>query len=153
MNRKTCLALALILLAPALNPHARAMTIHDFGKMNDDDEATFVTLLVEDAAKMFKDQGQPDQAHKVVAFFKVPGKFGGVFKLADQIKADYAVNVKNATNPNNRVPELLVEDAMSTMLKSEGFPVPATYLRSASKDFRPIGPPRGITVTPSVNHP
>jgi len=151
MNRKIWLAIALVSLAPGLNPNAGAMTIHDFGKMNNDDEATFVTALVEGSAKMFKDAGQPDQAQKVIAFFKVTGKPGGVFKLAGQIKQAYAVNVKNGTNPNNRTPDLLVEDAMAATLKAEGFLVPASYLRSVGKDFHPFGPPR--IVTPSVNHP
>jgi hypothetical protein len=151
MNLKIWLAIVVVSIAPGLNSNASAMTIHDFGKMNDDDEATYVTLLVEGSAKMFKDQGQPDQAHKIVAFFKVTGKPGGVYKLGDQIKQAYAVNVKNGTNPNNRTPDLLVEDAMAATLKAEGFAVPASYLRSVSKDFRPVGPPRGLA--PSPSHP
>ena len=136
---------ALLSLAPWFSSHSGAMTILAFGKMNDDDEATFVTLLVEGSAKMFKDQGQPDQAAKVIAFFKVPGRDGGVYKLGDQIKQAYAANVKNGTNPNNRTPDLLVEDAMAATLRDRGLPVPAKYLIAVGKDFHPIGPPRGKT--------
>ncbi len=140
MNLKIWLAIALISLAP----DADAMSIHDFGRMNDDDEATFVALLVEGAAHLFKVQGQPDQARQVIAFFKTTGKDGGTYRLADQLKQAYALNVKNATNPNNRAPDRQVEDAMAATLRAQGLPVPAKYLLTVGSGFRPIGPPRAI---------
>lgn len=149
MKLKSWCALALISLAPCFTTGARAMSIHDFGKMNDDDEATFVAFLVENAAHMFKVQGQPDLARKVIEFFKTPGKDGGTYQFADQLKQAYAVNVKNATNPNNRAPDRLVEDAMAATLRAHDLPVPAGYLITIGKDFHPVGPPRANVMGPS----
>jgi hypothetical protein len=148
MNLKIWLAIALVFLVPDAN----AMSIHDFGRMNDDDEATYVTLLVEGSAQMFKAQGQPDQARKVIAFFKTPGKDGGTYQFADELKQAFAANQRNATNPNNRVPERQVEDAMAATLKAQGFPVSAGYLLSVSQGFRPLGLPRAQTPSGSQFH-
>jgi len=142
MNLKAGWAIALVSLA--LVPAADAMSIHDFGRMNDDDEASFVALLVEGAAHMFKVQGRPDEARALIAFFKTPGQAGGTFRLADQLKLAYALNLKNGTNPNNRVPDRQVEDAMAATLRAEGFNVPAGYLLGVGEGFRPIGPPRAL---------
>ena len=54
------------------------MAILDFVHMNDDDDATYVTALVEGAAKMLKANGQEDQARKAIALFKNSTKSGGV---------------------------------------------------------------------------
>jgi len=151
MNLKV--TLAALLLALCLAPGARAMSLHDFGKMNDDDDAGYVALLVEKSAEYLKAQGHPDQAQQLIAFFKTPGRDGGTFRLADQLKQAYQFNTLHATNPNNRVPERQVEDALSITLSAQGFTVPAKYLLTAGKSFRADGPPRTITVSPSINHP
>ena len=129
-------------LTPFLGGGAQAMTIEDFGRMNTDDEATYVTLLIEAAAKMYRTQGQPDQASQVIAYFKVPGKFGGVQEFAANLKTTYGLNKRNATNPNNRVQVYQVEDAMAATLRDKGFVVPVKYLLESGKGFRPAGPPR-----------
>ena len=129
-------------VAMGFSTAARAMSIHDFGRMNNDDEATYVTLLVEESAEMLKAHGQPEQASKAIAFFKVTGKFGGTQQFASNLRTVDALNKRNAINPNNRAPVYQVEDAMELTLKDEGIIVPASYLLTASKDFRPSGPPR-----------
>jgi hypothetical protein len=133
---------ALVVAAVTFASAARAMTIHDFGRMNNDDESTYVALMITESAKLLKAQGQPDKAAELMAYFKEPGKFGGVQQFAAQLMATNANNKRNAINPNNRVPEAQIEDAMEKTLKDKGYIVPAKYLRNALKDFRPDGPPR-----------
>ena len=127
-----------------LTTNARALTLEKFERMNNDDESTYVAILIEAAAQKYKSADQPDQAAKVMAYFKTPGRFGGVQQFAAHMVAINATNNRNATNPNNRQPVLLVEDAMALTLKDEGFDVPVKYLLDSAKDFRPSGPPRGV---------
>lgn len=119
------------------------MTIEKFGRMNNDDESTYVAILIEAAVQKYKSAGQPDQGAKIMAYFKTPGRFGGVQQFAAKLEAINGSNARYANNPNNRQPILSVEDAMSQTLKDEGFDVPTTYLVASGKDFRPVGPPRG----------
>ncbi len=142
MNLKGKSAAVLFLAAMGLSTAARAMTIHDFGRMNNDDEATYVALLIEGSAKKLKAEGKTDQATELIAYFKVPGKFGGVQQFAAQVEAVDALNKRNAINPNNRVPEYQIEDAMELTLKDKGFIVPAKYLLALNRGFVPEGPPR-----------
>ena len=114
--------------------------------MNNDDEATYVSLLVEASAKMLKANGQPDQARRAISLFKDSGKNGGVPQLASNLKMVNALNKRNAINPNNRAPAYQVEDAMELTLKDAGIIVPTSYLFKISKDFRPSGPPRQHTI-------
>jgi len=145
MNLKASLAVVFISVAPCFTSGAKAMSIHDFGRMDTDDEASFVTFLVVGSANMFKAHGQPDQARKVIAFFKVTGKDGGTYRFADKLQEVDALNRRNVINPNNRAPEYQVEDAMAETLKDEGLIVPATYLLTISKSFQPSGLPRART--------
>jgi len=143
MDSKGKFVAGLFFVALGFSTSARAMTIHDFGKMNNDDEATYVTLLVEESSKMLKAKGQPDQADKVIAFFKETGKFGGTQQFASNLQTLDALNKRNAINPNNRATVYQIEDAMELTLKDKGIIVPASYLRTVCKDFTPSGPPRG----------
>jgi hypothetical protein len=118
---------------------APAMSIHDFAKMTIDDQATYVTALVEGSAKMLRAQGQPAQADKTVAFFKDSSKNGGVTQLASQLKQLNGLNKRNAINPNNKARPYVVEDAMEAALKDEGIIVPRSYLLTINKDFTPTG--------------
>jgi hypothetical protein len=151
MNRKALHLLACITLLATFPLAARGMSIHDFGRMNDDDEASYVTLLVEGSAHYYKVQGQPQQARQIIAFFKIPGKDGGVYKFADRLRETNAYNHAKAINPNNRAPELQVEDAMSRTLQDQGYLVPTAYLLTVGKDFSPDGLPRAQA--PSPLHP
>jgi hypothetical protein len=142
MKLKARLMVALISLALVPATGAKAMSIEDFGRMNNDDEATYVALLIEASAHMLRAHGQPDQASKTIAYFKVPGRQGGVQQFAAHLQAINSLNNRNAINPNNRAPVYQVEDAMESTLKDEGIFVPAKYLLESIKDFRPTGPPR-----------
>jgi len=139
------LAVALISFAPFLTVEAKAMSLDDFARMNFDDEATYVALLVEGSAKMLKANGQPDQARKAITLFHDSSKNGGVAQLASNLKTINALNKRNAINPNNRAPVYQIEDAMELTLKDAGIIVPTSYLLSINQNFRPSGPPRAIT--------
>jgi hypothetical protein len=145
MNLKARLAVILISFAPCLTVGARAMSIDDFAKMNNDDEATYVAILVEASAKMLKANGQPDQARKAISLFNDCSKNGGVPLLASNLKMINALNKRNAINPNNRAPVYQFEDALELTLKDAGIIVPTSCLLKASQDFRPSGPPRQKT--------
>jgi hypothetical protein len=141
MNPKARLTAIIILLLSCVTG-ARAMPVLDFARMNLDDQATYVMLLVEGSAKMLKAHGQPDQARKAISFFKDSSKEGGVQQFATHLKAINALNTINSTNPNNRAPVYQVEDAMEQTLRDNGIIVPVSYLLTVNKDFVPSGPPR-----------
>jgi hypothetical protein len=138
------LTVVFLAFVSGLSGSAQATTIHDFGRMNNDDDATFVTLLITNAADFLKAHGQPDQAHKVIAFFKDPSNAGGVHQFAEHVKEFSSLNTKNSENPNNRVPVYQVEDAMALTLKDEGFNIPVSYLLNVGNSFHPVGPPRSL---------
>lgn len=142
MNRRVNLAVAWISVALCLTGTAKAMSILDFARMNLDDESTYVALLVEGTAKMLRAHGQADQARKAIALFKNSGKDGGVNQLAMNLKMLNGLNNRNAINPNNRAPVYEVEDAMELTLKDNRIMVPAGFLFTINRDFRPSGPPR-----------
>jgi len=142
MNPRVKLALTLICLAPFLTLGAKAMTVEQFGRLDDDDEAGFVAFLVEASAQLLKSQGQPEQAHQVIALFKEAAPNGGVARLAENVKEVNALNKRHALNPNNRIPDSQIEDALARTLKEAGFNVPAKYLLAAGKGFHPDDPPR-----------
>ena len=118
------------------------MTLEDFGRMNDDDEAGYVAFLVEASGQMLKARGHADQAAQVVPLFKDTSKDGGVQLFAYHLKSIYRLNKKNAINPNNRAPVYQVEDAMAQTLRDKGIMVPAKDLIEAGKGFHPEGPMR-----------
>jgi hypothetical protein len=154
MKSKVCLAAALLLLSTLGSSCARALSFHDFIRMNDDDDATYVTAMVEGAAKMLLAKEQPDQARKLIAFFKDSSKQGGVNQLAMNMKTMNGLNNRNAINPNNRAHVYEVEDAMERTLKDNGIIVPASYLLAINHDFQPVGPPRPVTpIDPNASHP
>ncbi|MCE0496906.1 MAG: hypothetical protein LV481_03020 [Methylacidiphilales bacterium] len=142
MKIKTRIVFALALAALFSANGAKAMSFDDFARMNNDDEAGFVTFLIETSAQMLKTNGHPEQADKVVAFFKDPSPNGGVHQLASQLRSMNNINIRNSTNPNNRAYVYQVEDAMASTLKDDGIIVPASYLLAASQNFQPSGPPR-----------
>jgi hypothetical protein len=103
---------------------------------------------------MLRANGQPDQASKVIAFFKDSRKQGGVNQLAMNMKAMNGLNNRNAINPNNRAHVYEVEDAMALTLKNHGIIVPVGYLLAINQDFQPVGPPRPLTpIDPDASHP
>jgi len=154
MKSKTCLAAGLLFLIALGSGCARAMSFHDFIRMNDDDDATYVTAMVEGTAKMLRANGQPDQASKVIAFFKDSSKQGGVNQLAMNMKMMNGLNDRNAINPNNRAHVYEVEDAMERTLKDIGIIVPTNALLAINQNFQPVGPPRSAPpVDPYVPHP
>jgi hypothetical protein len=119
-----------------------AMPILDFARMNLDDQATFVTSMVEGSAKTLRSTGHADQAQKLVELFKNSTRQGGVNQLAMNLKTMAQANNLHATNPNNRIPDFEVEDAMQLTLRDNGIIVSAASLETITRDFHPMFPPR-----------
>jgi hypothetical protein len=134
--------LILLLAASCHLPRVHAMAIHDFTRLNDDDQAAFVATLVAGSADLLKKQGHPDQAQTVIAFFKDPSPDGGMKQFVSHFKEVDALNKRNSINPNSRAHTYVVEDAMAITLKDKGVNVPAGYLLAVSKTFVPSGPMR-----------
>jgi hypothetical protein len=142
MKLNASLAAGLLLLVLLGCGNARAMSFYNFTKMNDDDDASFVAMLVEGTAKLLRANGHADEASQLIAFFKDSSKEGGLNQLVMNAKMMNALNQRNAINPNNRVPVYEVEDAMERTLHDKGIVVPASSLRTITRDFKPSGPPR-----------
>jgi len=141
---KFTLRIAAILLACAIfgANDARAMAILDFARMNLEDQATYITSLVEGSAKMLRTSGHTDQAQKLVDLFKNSTKQGGIHQLAINLKNLQLQNTRNGDNPNNRIPDADVEAAMALTLRDNGITVPAGFLLTINRNFQPQFPPR-----------
>ena len=142
----------LFLAALLLVTHSRAMSINAFGRLNTDDAATYVTLLVESSAKMLKSTGKQDQAQKLVALFKDSSKQGGLNQFVSNLRAINSENNLNGTNPRNPMPVLEVEDAMAMTFRQNGVVVSVDYLKTVSQGYRPEGPPRQFPPVNGFNH-
>ncbi len=59
--------------------------------------------------------------------------------MAINLKLAHNTNNLNATNPNNRIAILSVEDAMARTLTENGIDVPVSFLLGVQKDFHPTG--------------
>jgi hypothetical protein len=149
MNGTTYLAVGVLALSLLCPVPVKAMSLLDFGKLNDDDEASYVTFLIEGAAKMLREHHQPDQADRAIALFKDTSKSGGVNQMASNIRELNTLNNRNATNPNNRAAVYGIEDALARTLKDANIVVPVDYLMAIGKDFKPAGPPRHAVILPS----
>ena len=152
MKRATYLAAGVLALSLLSSSTTKAMSLTDFERLNDDDEASYVTFLVEGTEKMLRAREQPDLAERAIALFKDTSKYGGVSQLASNIREINGLNNRNATNPNNRAAVYGVEDAMAITLKDAGITVSADYLLSLGRDFKPTGPPRQMVLTPPPDH-
>ena len=119
---------------------ARAMTIENFAKLNEDDESTYVTEMVSGTSDYLKAQGHADQAAKVIALFKDSSRNGGLNQFAVNLKTLFSVNHRNATNPNNREPVYEVEDAMARTLSDAGVTVTPKFLQTFNQNFQSTGP-------------
>ena len=137
--------LALLLLSGI---EVQAMSILDFSRLALDDQATYVSAMVEGSAKMLRDNGHPDQAQKAIDLFKNSTKQGGVNQLAMNLKELQLQNIRNADNPNNRAPVYDVEAAMEHTLRDNGIVVPASYLKTINRNFQPVFPMRAHTMGP-----
>jgi hypothetical protein len=139
MNSKSLCAASLLAFLLLLPGAASAMSFLDFAKMNDDDESTYVALLIDGAAKILRAQGKPDEAARTLALFKSTGPNSGVHQLVDESKRLNALNNKNATNPNNRAVVYDVEDAMELTLRDNDITVSIKDLRTINQNFKPSG--------------
>ena len=124
--------------------HAPAMEILFFARMALDDQATYVTSLVEDSAKMLRATGHPDQAQKAIALFKDPTKNGGLNQLVVNMRHLQAQNTMTQSATNGRATNYDVEAAMQMTLRRNGIEVPLKFLESINKTFAPSLPLRKL---------
>ena len=122
--------------------HAPAMDILFFVRMALDDQAEYVSLLVEGSAKMLRTTGHADEAQKAIALFKDSTEHGGVHQLAMNIKALQAKNTLNSTLATSRGPFYDIEAAMQLTLRNNGIDVPLKYLETINRNFSPSLPMR-----------
>jgi hypothetical protein len=148
MHLKARLATVVLALAASWlgAGHSRAMDFFFFSRLALDDQATYVTSLVEESAKMLRKTGHPDEAQKAIALFKDPTNHGGVHELATNMKELALQNTRNADNPNSRAPVYDVEMAMQLTLKDNGVDVPLKFLESVNKNFAPTLPLRSHAI-------
>ena len=70
MNRfSKSLAATFLSAAMLFSSAAQAMEIQQFDKMAQDDQAEYVSALIQDAEKVLTDEGRADQAAQVSHFF------------------------------------------------------------------------------------
>ncbi len=138
---------AMVLAASFLGAgQAPAMDILFFARMALDDQADYVSSLVEGSAKMLRATGHPDQAQKAIALFKDPTEHGGVQQLAMNIKELQEKNTLNATLAKSRAPVYDVEWALQMTLRNNGIEVPLKFLETLNKNFFPQLPLRSHAV-------
>jgi hypothetical protein len=133
------LALAALLLSSA----AQAMEIQKFDKMEYQDQADYITLLVEGAQRVLIDEGKSDLAAKVHKLFtevlpgdKVSIGLGEFERNLDRARVADAENIVK----DPRAQRLEVEDAMYVTLQKNRIELPNSFF-SVGKDFKPKHPP------------
>jgi hypothetical protein len=141
MRKARVIFLLLAVILPGAG-QARAMDILFFARMALDDQADYVTSLVEATAKMLRATGHPDQAAKAIALFKDSSKNGGLNQLVTNMRALQAQNTMSQSATNGRTTHYDVEAAMQMTLHSAGIVVPLKFLESANKNFAPQLPLR-----------
>jgi hypothetical protein len=127
---------------------AQAMTIRQYDKMADMDQARFVDVLIEAAQKVLIDQGQRDLAANVYQLFtevrpgdKVPLGFG---EYNENLAVGRVVDAKRLAADPNAIP-VQVETAMIVTLKKNGFALTPDFSREYFKitsTFQPKYPPQ-----------
>jgi hypothetical protein len=144
MLRSQVVAALLLAVFPA-----QAMTIQQYDKMADKDQARYVQLLVEGAQQVLIDQGQRDLAAKVYQLFRVrPGDdiSLGIWEFNQNLDlARLADANRLARDPNALA--IHVEAAMMVTLKKNGIELPKSYF-DVGKDFKP-NYPAGERLPPS----
>ena len=142
MDRFSLSAAALI-VALILSSAAQAMEIQHYDEMSNDDQATYVSLLVGGAEQAFKNEGRADLAAQVDHLFTttLPGDkitMGvGEFQL-NLARARVADEKRFEKDP--RAHRLEVEDAMLVTLKKNNIALSEDFIgafRAINTNFRP----------------
>jgi hypothetical protein len=136
--------LAIISAALLIPGAAQAMTIVQFDKMADKDQADYIGDLIVGAEKILTDTGKPTLATQVRRLFttKDPGDADtiGMVELERNIAISRVADLKRVqSNPSAR--RLEVEDAMFITLKKNTIELPDSFF-SVNANFRPKLPQR-----------
>ena len=140
MNRfNKVLAATFLSAAMLFSGAAQAMTIQQFDKMANDDQAEYVSELVSGAEKVLTDEGKADQAKKVENLFTTNAPDGNTSIGMSQFMITLALmrlnDAKNAVDhPND--PRLEVEDTMFLMLQKNRVELPDSFF-TVNKNFKP----------------
>jgi hypothetical protein len=140
MNRFNKFLVAAFMSAAMLLPNmVQAMEIIQFDKMANDDQAEYVSELIQGAEKVLTDEGRPDLAAQVSHLFttNAPGDKISIgmteFELnLARARLDDAENA--AKHPDD--PRLEVEDAMFVTLQKNHIDLPDSFYTVAS-GFKP----------------
>ena len=143
MNRFATSA-AILSLAVFLSGTAQAMTIVQFDKMADRDQADYIGDLIVGAENVLTDAGKAALAAQVKHLFttKDPGDADtiGMVELERNIAISRVADLKRVqSNANAR--RLEVEDAMFITLKKNAIEMPDSFF-TVNNNFRPKLPPK-----------
>jgi hypothetical protein len=140
--REATVLLALVVtLFPSV---AQAMEIWKFDKMADEDQASYVGLLVEGAERVLQDEGRTEDGAKVHQLFSttLPGDplTVGMTQFEINLARVRLIDAKNVAK-NQDAQRLEVEHAMILTLKNNGILLPKSFM-NVTKDFKPKHPPQ-----------
>ena len=122
---------------------AQAMEIQTFDKMAPQDQADYITVLIDGAQRALISEGKADLATKVNKLFtEVPAgdKISlGLNELESNLDRARVADIQRIQkNPDAR--RLEVEDAMIVTMRKNGIELPPSFLTVAS-NFKPKLPP------------
>jgi hypothetical protein len=145
MNRfGTLSATSLLFAAMAFTSAAQAMEIIQFDKMADQDQATYVGLLVEGAQKVLIDERKNEPAAQVLKLFRdIPP--GDTISLGME---EFETNLAQARlidaemhSKNNNAVRLEAEHAMIMTLQKNGIVLPKSFM-TVGNNFKSKFPPQ-----------
>ncbi len=127
---------------------AQAMEIRQFDKMANNDQAEYVSELIQGAEKVLTDEGRSDQAEQGATLFRTNAPDGNISIgmsqfILDLAKARLADAQRALKDPGAH--RLEVEDAMLVSLKKNNIPMLQEFIRdfrAINNNFRPKYPPQ-----------
>jgi hypothetical protein len=123
---------------------AQAMEIQQFDKMSQDDQAEYVSDLIQGAEKVLTDEGKPDQAAQVSHLFTTnPPDSKISIGMNDFMLTLAKARVTDAKNVEKdpHAQRIEVEDAMALTLKNNGIELPDSFF-TINRGFKPKHPPK-----------
>jgi len=141
MNRFTRFLASTFLSAAMLLPGVvQAMQIQQFDKMVEDDQAEYVSELIQGAEKVLTDEGRPDLAAQVSHLFTTNAPDGNIsIGMSDFMLTLAKARLADAQRAEKKpsAHRLEVEDAMAVMLKKvHGIDLPQNFF-TVNKNFKP----------------
>ena len=123
---------------------AQAMEIRKFYEMAQDDQANYVSALIQGAEKVLTDEGKPDLDAQVSHLFTTNAPNSNISIGMSQFMVTLAVlRVKDAQRvaKDPKAQRIEVEDAMALTLKNNGIELPDSFF-TVNSGFKPKLPPK-----------